>query len=245
MKIVINSHKAYDKPLTLCLQSLIKTGFNCWDDLVVVVGGCDKDEEHGPELVKLKHLFSKEKPSKELPLPDKIVRIKTCFENLDFTAKQMLYEYKDHELIDSDLYFYTLETITFEKEFLRCFYHHNFVDTTHDIYSTRGCNSNISVFKKDIINKYKDNYKKTLTKKEVVRLEHRHTEVNGVVHLYRFGKVKFLQDREVCCKSFDVYKTGKPRGSVFYPNFGICKYIYFMPPPGSDWTGDFTGKYEG
>ena len=91
MKLVINSHKAYDKALTLCLKSLIDIQFDAWSDVIVVVGGCDEEESHGPKKVKLKHIFSVKNPSVELPLPDEIVLIKTTFENLDFTAKHMLY----------------------------------------------------------------------------------------------------------------------------------------------------------
>ena len=115
MKLVINSHKAYEKPLTVGLQSLIDIKFTKWSDVIVVIGGCDEEESHGPKKVKLMHIFSVEKPSVELPLPNEIVLIKTPFENLDFTAKQMLYENLDNELISAELYFYTLDTVTFEK----------------------------------------------------------------------------------------------------------------------------------
>ena len=106
----------------------------------------------------------------------------------------------------------------------------------------------MSVFKKNVIEKYKDNYKNQITKKAGARLEWGAEFIinksgEKSFSLLSYGNVKKVSPRYVCCNSIDIYDTGKARGSVYYPDFGVCKYIYYMPS-GGNWSGDFTGKYE-
>jgi len=231
LKLVINNHVDYRRAIVYALRSLYQTGFDEWDDLIVVIGGCRQADEHGPE-----YLY--------LPLSAKIdvrcVVIRTSQDNYDFHGYNMLYKYKEHDLIIGDAYMYLLDTIEFMPEFPSVFKNLPFWDSDYNAFSHNLPSCNMLCFTREVIDIYKDMYsfdegRNLMSKRHAVEIEYGNicpvggrtilnvTKINGV-------KTKWLKGGEVSMHNcLDIYGLGNGRGRGWkqFPSFAVLKFIRF------------------
>ena len=98
-KLVINSHVKYHRALIYALRSLYTLGFDEWEDVVVVLGGCDGEDEHEPwhQIMPL---------SAEVMIECTVIR--TSQDNYDFHGYNMpavLYLFRFHSESSLLIYF--------------------------------------------------------------------------------------------------------------------------------------------
>lgn len=237
IKIVINTNVNYGVPLRVAVQSLIDTGFSDWQNLIIVMSGSSVEKE--PSVGYLEEIVGVNEGM--------CVLIETKRDNYDLSGFHMLHEYKDHPLVKSDYYFYTLDTVRFGESFVEKL-NSLPIDDDHDIYVTEGPTSNIAFFNKKTVDEYGDNFNPILDKAEGI-----HIEVNGgsspiqtkdsgetVWSVLHFGNVMRMGTRygwDTCpreweqwegCQDVDVYQTGQNRSVLYYPPFDLYKYIKYI-----------------
>ena len=253
IKIVINTNVNYGIPLKIAVQSLIDSGFSDWQNLIIVMSGSAVEKE--PEIGYLEEIVGVSEGM--------CVLIETKRDNYDYSGYQMLYEYKDHPLVDSEYYFYSLDTVRFGRSFIEKL-NSLPIDDNHDIYvsssisahtvhiRSEGPPSNISLFNKKTIETYKDNFKPIMDKEEGLQAELRSDEParikdsdEVVWNISHFGNVKKLgseYEGRTCprdwpqwteCQDVDVYETGTKRSVYYYPLFDLYKYIKYVDCIGS------------
>lgn len=227
IKLIINSHIKYGKAREVLFESLNKTSFTRYNDIVVVYSGSDKNTE--PYLSDKNYTI-----------------VESTKNNFDYNAYNILYEYQDHKLISSDFYLYLHDTITFHTKFDK--FYCDLLKLVNNIpldniFISNSFHSNICLFGKDIINQYKTNFELPLSKEEAIYLElHNSYSKNNktIYNISTYGKKNVISNRyeisypELSPDGIDIYNTGYPRKGFFYPLFGIYKWILWSK------NGDFT-----
>lgn len=210
MKFIINSHILYSKPLDIALKSLANTNYDFSDiPIIVIYGGDDKEIEP---------------LTNDYIINDrviKIITIHTKLNNYDYTGLSMLYRYKDHPLVIDDFYFYSHDTVIFGSKFynnIKKYADEIINQDEYNILMNVGHNSNVMLFKKDLILSYQNNFDHTISKKDAVLLE-----INK--YICTFGKTKYLSSR-VFVNNEDIYHTGHRRAKYHYQEFDLFKYIF-------------------
>lgn len=211
MKIVINSHIDYKKPREKLFDSLEKTGWQKYIDVILILSGSKNNSYPHIE--------------------DKIVKVYSDKNNYDYNAYDVLYLHQNHALIKDDFYLYLHDTVTFEKDFLDKFSYLNdylknkSLDT---ILINNGFHSNICVIGSNVINNYKNNFSQfVLTKKQAVELETKYQikkENKTMFNIIKFGLPSYVKER-VYVETSDIYDTGFLRECFLYSKFGIFKWV--------------------
>lgn len=220
MKLVINTNVNYKIALNTLLQSLVDINFKAWDHVIVVLSGSDTDAS--PYKEQLKNISSIDNSSE-------VVVIKSKMDNYDYTGFHCLHLYKSDILLDSEYYFYALDTMIMTEDFLTTFYDFPFKKEGKEVYRPDGFFSNIVLFKKELVDRYKENFNFIVNKREATVLEkHGVYERNGkkVFRVDRFGELEILNKREKIKPAMDVYNIGYKRRRFLYPDFGIIKFIF-------------------
>lgn len=209
--------------------------FTDWDKIILVVGGCDKDQE--ARKLDIQNLFP-EAPQLNLSV------IETAFDNWEYTGYHMLYVHRESPLVKSDKYLFLMDTCTVGPRFPGVIKElENFVPKRAKqrwIHGQRGRKtSNIYLFSREVVLAYKDNFGVKVNKGQAVQLEGVKTlTVRG----RRIGGIRAFGDmypaaRGRVSRGFkDVYKTGYPRKGYWYPRFALTKWIFWCN------SGDITGK---
>ena len=226
-KLVINSHVKYHRALIYALRSLYEIGFDEWEDVVVVLGGCDGEDEHEPQ-------------HQVMPLSAKVmvkcITIRTSQDNYDFHGYNMLHTYKNHPLICADMYFYFLDTIEFLPEFNHVWCNLPFWDSEHNVFAHRLPSCNQVCFMKEVIDIYGDMYsfnegKSLMTKNNAIQIEFADKCFVGGRRILNITKMKnvstkwFKSGKSRTSNCVDPYGLGKKRGWIIFPAFGIKKFI--------------------
>jgi len=219
MKLFINSNKHYMKPLKIALKSLKASGFTKWEDVIVSISGASADED---PLVE----------DNFLGLGVKIVSLKSVKENYDYQGYTNLRRHRNHPLVLDDSYFYTLDTVVFTSDFPKIF--SGVKVKPGEVISCALPNSNVSIFGKNMIDKYNSIYDTPLSKPEAVAIECGRHEVPHLTSLA--GECTWVEGR-VRVDAVDIYETGKPRKAFLYKFFGLIKYILWAD------DGDIKGDY--
>lgn len=224
MKIIINSHVKYEKPLYVLLESMVANKFNDWGKIILVVGGCDEDKE--PCKLNVRHLFSK-CPDIELPI------IQTTFDNWEYTGYHMLYVYRENPLVKSDKYLFLMDTCTVNLKFpstinkLEAFIPPN--AKSNWVYGCQGDRaSNIYLFSREVVLSYKENFGTKFTKWEAVQLEGNKSLIikdHKVSGVRSFGTMFTAPERKQI-RLQDIYDTGYPRRCMLYRCFNIIKWVH-------------------
>lgn len=99
LKLAINTHIAYRKPLRALIASLAAISFRSFEDVIVLIGG--SSEEHPPRLEPIISMA-------EVPIilqETKVVAIRTAANAVDYHGLAMLSRYKAHKLVAADTFF--------------------------------------------------------------------------------------------------------------------------------------------
>lgn len=223
MKLVVNSNVNYKKPLSKMLESLIDSGFKNFDDVIVVIGQCERDEE--PRKIKISEISN-------LNSSEVVTLIRMKLNNFDYTAYHALHLHSSHPLVISDWYMYVLDTVTFTKKFLFFLEHADL--HPDELMITKQPHSNICAFGRDVIKNYGENFGTELDKNEAIRLEFEETISKDVRGICNFGKTTHVPSR-ILAGDADIYETGHQRKCFYYPEFGLSKWIFWGG------CGDITG----
>lgn len=209
-KIIINSHVKYSKPRDVLFDSLSKTQYKDYNNIIVVLSGSHTNKD--PYLSK-----------------DGFCIIESTNNNFDYNGFNVLNIYKNHNLIVDNFYLYLHDTVTFDINFLKHFDHLEKLNkNTNDIYISNSFHSNICFFGKDVIINYKNNFSIPLSKEEAIYLElHPNLIKNNKIikNISYFGNVHYIPNRIDLNKTEDIYQNGYPRKVFYYPLFGIYKWV--------------------
>lgn len=210
IKLVINSHIDYVYPRQVLLDSLNLAQFD-FSEIILVLSGATTNN---------------------ISVCNNITTIYSIKNNYDYNGFDVLYDYKDHNLVLNSFYLYIHDTTTVDRNFtdkiktLETFLGNKSTDI---VLISKGFHSNICLFGCDVIQNYKNNFSQfTLTKKQAVELEIEGKIIKedktmfGIKH---FGNTTFLQERQVSSNISDIYNTGFPRHCFFYRDFGIYKWV--------------------
>lgn len=224
LKIVINTNLHYRKPFTSLMQTIVDSNFNNFHNIIVVIS--EADENSGPELINLSNFV-------DFETNYEVVRILTTLNSYDYAGFNALHRYKNHELIEADNYFYLLDTTSVVKNF------HEKIDELLLKYPNKISiqpklpNANIILFKNNFIDLYSDTFNRSLTKQQAALIENGQMIIANdkkmVNPLNTYCTVEVLPEREFH-GYLDPYDTGHQRLVVYYPYFGVYKYIF--------WGGD-------
>lgn len=110
LKLAINTHVKYAKPLQLLLASLRAVSFTRFEDVLVLVGG--SDSEQPPTRAPLSRL------APGAPPEDMVVVAKTTTNGFDYHGLAMLARYRANPLIAAEVYVYVHDTVTFASDFV-------------------------------------------------------------------------------------------------------------------------------
>lgn len=231
MKIVINSNISYKLPLKLLLESILKSDIKNISDVIVVLS--ESDRESTPELKEINSIT-------DIDSSEKVVVIESVRRNYDYCGFDVLYKYYGNKLIDSNEYLYLHDTSTVDSDFYSKIT--KFADLSEDvIISPLKSNSNIIIFQKNIITKYKDNFSVDMNKYQATWAEVSDgvfVDDRWVTNVLKFGIIKSVDER-VLTGHTDIYNTGCCRAILYYKDFGISKYIFWNN------DGDIKGKLRG
>jgi len=229
MKIIINSNVSYKLPLKILFESLLKSDIKNMSDVIVVLA--ESDNNAAPRLTQIKSLV-------ELESTVEVVVIESTRRNYDYCGFDVLYKYYGHSLIDSNEYLYLHDTTTVDVDFYSKI--SKFENLQEDvIVFPPSPNSNIIIFQKNIVTKYKDNFSVDLNKYQAVCLEASQEGVNvndkWSFNVSKFGVTQSVQTRNLM-GNLDIYNTGHSRAILHYDDFGVNKYILYNR------DGDLKGK---
>lgn len=214
MRLLINSHVKYWKPLSVLLSSLVDARFDRWSDVVLVFGGSRSDVL--PRKLRLPIV------------PADVTVVNLTLNAFDYNGLSAIYHHRDHPLVRADSYFYLHDSATAGKNFTRLYGGFAAGIRPNELRKPKGAFSNICVFGRDLVNRWKASYDRNFTKAEAVKLE-----IGGVWYTARGarpliywarGHVSDLRER-VGRGTLDVYHTGIPRLVKWYPDFDVYKYI--------------------
>jgi len=249
MKIVINSNVRYKKPLAVLLQSIYDSGFQAFENIIIVMSQSAKNT---PPMRVNAQEFIPDAPNIEICL------IEITMNSFDFTGFHSLYIYSEHPLIKTDYYLYLLDTCTVDLTFaekynniitenkiiqiMTTYKEIDIISYHHPIYtrivSYDFPQSSIFMFDKYVILNYQNNFSIPLTKREGLSIEDGKPIIKRgrvIKPLKSFGQFTSLGQR-IRTETKDIYNTKYPRTGFYYPRFGITKWILLGQ------NGDFTGK---
>lgn len=219
MKIVINSNIHYKKPLKIFFDSLCRSGFDRFEDIILVMS--QSPDQIGPIKEKIKNILP-------ISLDIELCFIQMQMNNFDYCGYHALNIYKDDPLVFDNEYLYVLDTSTFDADFPDRYSRLKVEDST--IITCDPPHSNICMFDRKVVDNYGDNFSIKLNKAQAVNLE-----LHSSRNIISFGKFVSFGKR-IIMETFDIYDTSYPRVRANYPYFGINKWILW----GKD--GDITGE---
>jgi hypothetical protein len=235
MKLVINSCLAYVVARKYLFETLLKTKFDRFEDIILVLGKSPDEKEPYQASVK-------DVSGGDIDCDSLITCIDVTINNHDLNGYHALYKYHSHPRVVSDAYFYCHDTCAFRKAFPKFFSTFR-IPTPKTICTPRFPGSNISVFGYDVVLAYKDNFDTLVSKDNGLLIEggrpvpaHLSSTpgAKAVFPLTHFGDVVFTENRRYVGNS-NPYKTNYSRQVYLYPEFGIYKFIFYAM------TGDLLG----
>lgn len=219
VKLVVNSNTNYTVPWHTLYRSLLAANFTAFSDTILVLGGSKDDGVYVDDEM------------------NGITVVATRFESFDLHGFSALYHHKDHPLVSAQVYVYLLDTSTVGMAFparFASFLTLGFYEYRHPPVPS----SNICVFGRGVLERYKTNFDHQLTKLQGLDFE-LGGEVLGVKSLAEFAdNVTQMRARIEHGEPFDIYRTGHPRYAFWYPDLDVYKYILWGA------TGDLTGKVQ-
>ena len=172
---------------------------------------------------------------------DRVVAVRMRTHSVDLHGLAALHRWRRHELVQADNYLYLHDTCTFEPQvFLARLAWLHLPRSSMIVTSWPLPASNVALLGADVVRRIGRNFDTPLTKREGFSLEYgfnlRRTDGSEVRPLVSFGGVVRVAKRRAN-GSADLYGTGHPRDSWYYPAFGVYKHVM----PGA--TGDLTGQW--
>jgi len=216
MRLVVNSHVKYSKPLGDLFQSLLQVHFQepkpHFQEIVVVFGGSSRDI--GPYTA----------PGKWGELG--VTYINSTLNAFDYNALSSLYHYRDHPRVRAHAYLYTHDTVLMTDDFMERFDKLASIIQEDELRIPITPSSNIFALGRKVIESYGTNFDVNLTKGEAVDLEWgRGPVMNKVKHIRNFAKKLTQLPGRVSKGTDDPYHTKVKRHKYWYPDFGINKFI--------------------
>ena len=224
-KLIINSYKNYNVAHLTIFHSLIDIGFTHFNKIILILGGCDIDED--PDIINLQDLG--------LSIDREITLIKVKINNYDLNGFYALNKYKNHELVKSNYYIYILDTCTFTHMFNEIFNY--FILNDKNLFITSPPGSCLMIFSYKFILLYKTNFDTILGKTNGLFIEHGiNIKINDNIinSYYNFQKPMYYTKIEGGL--VDIYMTGYDRTKNYYPFLGIHKYVFLHL------SGDISGE---
>ena len=221
VKLVINTNSHYTLALKKLFGDLIDIKYPNFLDIVVVISESEKNSE--PTIMPIFDLVG-------IETEKCVVVIESVLNNYDYAGFNALYLNAEHYLIKSEYYFYLLDTSSVGPNFYQKIIELTNKYPNKKILAPKVPNSNIILFKYDMIDIYRDMYNRSLSKKEAIWVEHsvsfRSPDgvlVTSVINLAN-GDVIILGEREHIGRS-DIYNNGYIREIYYYSDFDVTKYV--------------------
>jgi len=232
LKLAVNSHVAYSRPLHCLFDSLLATGFSKLDDVLVLLGGSQVDA--GPRHVPLAAVAPR------AGLRANVTVLRTRANAIDYHGLALIHRHRKHPLVRAETYLYVHDTVTFAADFVRRFESFRLRKSARIFTTWPLPNSNVVAFGADVIARFRTNFDGDIAKRDAFPMEFGYSlprrNATEVRPLVAFGVVVKLGPR--CPNgSVDIYATGTPRMRFWYPAFGLYKYSRR-----SDAAGDILGS---
>ena len=241
LKLAINTHVAYQRPLATLFESLVGTGFLSFADVLVLMGGAPHEEP--PHMEMLVTLLVARGPSAPLATASVVVA-RTRANAFDYHGLALLARHHSHPLIAADNYLYVHDTVTFDsKQFMERFESFRLPRSPFMFTTWPLPNSNVAVLGAQLVRAFGRNFDGNVSKRDAFTCEFGYPlQRDGhptMRPLHDFGLVIKMGPR-VVNGTLDVYATGLPRIRFWYPAFGVYKFSLR-----SDAAGDLLhGKTE-
>ena len=209
-KIVINSCEHFEVCLTECLNSLLKTGFDQYKNIIVVIG--NSETPHHPKLIPISEITNLKNHNKVI-----VARIEQ--NNFEFNSIIALYKYRNNNLFKSKYFFYTNDTTQFLVDFTQKI---DLIPRDYDIVTGKNPFANIMFISKKYINLVKNIFDGKISKQEAIGIEF--GSERKFPKLKSFGKFleygsRFQEGKK---NSHKIY--GSLRTKYVYSEYGIVKY---------------------
>ena len=212
-----------------CLYSLLGTGFERWDAVILVLAG--SNAASAPYLTQLSRLDLVAEGGRQ-PMPNKsLVLIPVVDSNIDLHGYAALHKYRDHPLVRADGYLYVLDSVTFDFKFPTMLDSFNFHDNPRVVYTSPLPASNIAAFGAGVVRAYGSTFEQHVGKRGGLLIEHNAGAVGGVRSLASWGEVVFCPARSFVRMRLRYHVAEEEtRLSAFYPSFGLYKHIKWGDP---------------
>jgi len=215
LKLLINSHVKYQKPLAFLLKSMVNASFDRWQDVMIVFGGSTADIG----------------PHKAVVGGVPVTIVNTTLNAYDYTALWAIWRYRNHHMAKADRYFYLLDSSSVGPYFSVRFKEWSERNGTDEVLVRPwGYNSNLCIFSRRLVSRFRASFRLNFTKTEAVRLEIMDRyNARGARPLIWWavrtrGRIVYTPPRDF--KGFtDVYGIGFSRMAHWYPNFDVSHYM--------------------
>mmetsp|Transcript_75436 Transcript_75436/g.233333 ORF Transcript_75436/g.233333 Transcript_75436/m.233333 type:complete len:439 (-) Transcript_75436:58-1374(-) len=216
MRLVVNSHVHYWKPVNVLLESLRRINWTQWDDIVIFYGGSTLDIPPHKGL----HNWTHDGRG--------ITMVNLTLNNYDHNGMSGLYRYRDWPEVRAGAYLYIHDTSTVDRQFAGAFQAMRYLFRPMEVKRPKGFMSNVQAFTHDVVLAYKTNFDVNLTKKEGLGIEFGglNVDIKGMHALVWFAKVLTWLPERQRRPDQDIYHTGYKRVVWWYPDFHIFKYIF-------------------
>ena len=224
MRLVVNSHVAYARPLEVLFDSLRAARLDpIVLPVIVVIGGAASSRSAFGRLHGIPN----------------VLQLWTTSSNYDYTALDVLFTHRNDPRVRARGYMYLHDTTTVTTGFTQAMRNYTFFDPLV-MYMPAPPNSNICAFGSGVVSAIKDQFRLngTMDKAAAIQLELGSSPkrvdwmlpVNGSRHglvrpLASFGHVTWLPPRRCLNGTVDPYETGVRRNQFAYDSFGVIKYI--------------------
>ena len=165
LKLVINSHVAYNVPLRTLLISLLHSGFDRYGDVLLMLGGSPQDAL--PALTPISELLPGLASEHR-----RVVVVRTRNNGFDYHGLSLLYQHRGHPLVAADTYVYFHDTTTVDPDTFVERFEAFRLKRSPLLFTTWPLpNSNIVAFGAGVVHKYGNNFDGNLTKVEAFPME--------------------------------------------------------------------------
>lgn len=220
IKLIVNSDVRYSTALDTLLQSLEHASFLRWPDVIVMRGSASEDSEpYKPDT-----MFGK--------LGVTYVDLKLS--SRDLHGFSGLYHHRNDPDVKAKVYMYIHDTVKANSSFPSLFDSMGSVGTD-EVRHPPFPFSNICVFGSGVVENYSLQFDKVVSKAGGIQIEFG-GRADGVESVAHFAKTDTVTEDRQQIGQEDPYHTGFLREALYYPAFGLTKYLLYNR------EGDLLGK---
>jgi len=225
IKLIVNSDVRYSIALETLLQSLEDVSFLRWPDVIVMRGSaCEDSEPYKPNT-----MFGKRG----------VTYVDLKLSSRDLHGFSGLYHHRNDPLVKAKVYMYIHDTVKANSTFPSMFDSMASIgpdEVRHPPFPF----SNICAFGSGVVESYGVQFDKAVTKAAGIQIEFGGGS-DGVQNVVHFGKTDVVVEDRQQIGQEDPYHTGLLRQALYYPAFGLTKYLLYNRE--GDLLGHVTDTY--